>query len=102
MKDGAVVRLSRFQQPHLFAADFGNDRIDKFEDGRRGAEGLNEREAMETPFRRLGLAPKAGFGRSERVGAGTLETQDRPFETADAEDGATLVPICGLDRKAVS
>src|SRR3546814_5838110 len=47
MMDGAVVRLSRFQQPHLFAADFGNDRIDKFEDGRSGAEGRSEEHTSE-------------------------------------------------------
>src|SRR3546814_20064340 len=52
---------------------------------------------METPFRRLGLAPKAGCGRSERVGAGALETEDRLFATADGEDGADLVPLCAYD-----
>src|SRR3546814_11185553 len=56
---------------------------------------------METPFRRLGLAPKAGCGRSERDGAGALETEDSLFEIADGEDGADLVPLCDLACETV-
>ena len=91
--DGVTDDGGRLGREPRRARMLGEDRIDRLEDRRDGAERQIERDAPPGLARRLGERGKAPAHLGEHARGGALEAVDRLLLVADGEERARLLAL---------